>query len=104
VRWDATIGYRNPGIGKLPSSRYFFSTYQPLHLFAMGAAVSEWHPRGIRPTLTGGMGTTKGNMHEYSTGKSSRNELGCKAGKNADIESAGHKGRSFANPYEEHAP
>jgi hypothetical protein len=26
-RKAATFGYRNPGIKKLPSSRYFFSTY-----------------------------------------------------------------------------
>ena len=37
-RKAATFGYRNPGIKKLPSSRYFFSTYEPLHLFAMAAA------------------------------------------------------------------
>ena len=37
-RGDATFGYRNPGIRKLPSSRYFFLTYEPLHLFAMAAA------------------------------------------------------------------
>ena len=39
-REDATFGYRNPGIKKLPSSRYFFSTYEPLHF-------SQW-PRPLR--------------------------------------------------------
>jgi hypothetical protein len=104
LRGNAAIGYRNPGIGKLPSSRYFFSIYEPLHLFAMAAAVCGWRPRQIRPALTGVMGITKGNMHEYFTGKSSRNELGCKAGKNADVEITSHNGCSSDNPCEEHAP
>jgi hypothetical protein len=30
---DAAFGYRIPGIRKLPSSRYFFLTYESLHLF-----------------------------------------------------------------------
>jgi hypothetical protein len=46
----------------------------------------------------------KGNMHEYSTGKSSRQEQGCKAGNNAGDESTSRNGRNSANLYEEHAP
>ena len=45
----------------------------------------------------------KGNMHEYSTGKSSRQEQGGKAGQDARDESASGNGRNFADLYDEHA-
>jgi hypothetical protein len=40
-RGDASFSYRNPGIRKLPSSRYFFLNFELLHSIAMAAAFPD---------------------------------------------------------------